>query len=472
MSDGSRITDAGVEPHAREATILHVDMDAFYAAVEVLADPSLAGRPVIVGGAGRRGVVASCSYEARAFGVRSAMPSAQARRLCPQAVFVAGRHDAYADYSRRIHEVFKSFTPLVEGIALDEAFLDVAGAQRLFGPAPAIAVMIRERIDRELGLAASVGVASSKFIAKLASETAKPRAGLDGVVAGRGVVVVEPGTELSFLHPLPVEALWGVGPATATRLRRLGVTTIGDLSAVPVETLEHILGRAAGRHLHDLSWARDGRAVEPDRDVKSISHEETYGHDRDDRAQLHGEVIRMADAVAARLRAAGRVCRTVTLKVRFGSFATITRATTLATPAATGVALGRVAAALLDQVDVAPGVRLLGVSASNLSAPADVQLAWRWEEAAVTGAAGPRGGPDDHRTGPEAGLDRPADGRSLAPGEDAGDPGEAWVQTTDAVDAIRQRFGDAAVGPAVLLGTEGLRVKRRGDTQWGPAGGV
>ena len=329
---------------------------------------------------------------------------------------------------------------------------------------------LRDRTDAVDGRA-SVGGEPAKFIAKLASEAAKPRAELDGVVAGHGVVVVEPGTELSFLHPLPVHALWGVGPATATRLRRLGVTTIGDLSAVPLATLEHTLGRAAGRHLHDLSWGRDVRSVEPERDVKSISHEETYAHDRDDRVQLHGEVIRMADAVAARLRAAGRACRTVTLKVRFGSFDTINQATTPVSPADTGVTIGRVAAGLLEQVDVSPGVRLLGVSASNLAAPADVQLAWRWDEAGTDAVGAAQGVAGERRPGAAgAGRDRAADGRLSVTGEDCGDPGEAWVQATDAVDAIRRRFGDAAVGPAVLLGTEGLRVKRQGDTQWGPAG--
>ena len=429
-------------PRRGEAAILHVDMDAFYAAVEVLLDPSLAGRPLIVGGAGRRGVVASCSYEARAYGIRSAMPSAQARRLCPRAVFVAGRYDRYAEFSRGIHEIFRSFTPLVEGIALDEAFLDVAGARRLFGAAPDIAWAIRGRIARELGLTASVGVAASKFVAKLASEAAKPRATLAGVNAGRGVMVVEPGEELAFLHPLPVEALWGVGPATAKRLHRLGVTAIGDLSSVPVETLEHVLGRAAGQHLHDLAWGRDDRVVEPERDIKSVSHEETYAHDRDDRDGLHVEVVRMADAVGARLRAAGLAGRTVTLKVRFGTFATITRSFTLTAPTDTGVALARVATALLDQVDVSAGVRLLGVSASNLAPPVDRQLALHWGD-----AAGPAD-PDDS-------------------GE-SDDWGQAWDQATGAVDAVRRRFGDRAVGPAVLIGGDGLRVKRQGDTQWGP----
>ena len=305
-------------------SILHVDLDAFFASVEVLDDPSLAGRPVIVGGAGERGVVAACTYEARACGVHSAMPSVRARRLCPDAVFLPGRYDRYAELSAQLHEVFGRYTPLVEGISLDEAFLDVSGARRLFGTGEEIAWSIRDSVRSTLGLEASVGVATTKFVAKLASEAAKPAADRAGTRPGRGVVVVAPGTELDFLHPLPVRALWGVGPATLARLERFGVATVGDLAALPLSTLVTALGEAVGHHLHDLAWGRDARGVEPDRPVKSVSHEETYAHDLHLTSELAAEAVRLADGVAARLRRAGLGGRTVSIKVRFHDFSTIT----------------------------------------------------------------------------------------------------------------------------------------------------
>lgn len=409
------------------ATILHVDMDAFFVAVEVLDDPSLAGKPVIVGGSGDRGVVAACSYEARAYGVHSAMPSTRARRLCPHALFVQGHYDRYADISRQIHEIFHEFTPLVEGIALDEAFLDVAGAERLFGSGPEIAAAVRATLHDRLRLWASVGVATTKFLAKLASEAAKPTASLRGPIPGSGVHVVAPGQELEFLHPLPIAALWGVGPATAERLARLGVQTIGDLAQLPVASLIGALGKAAGQHLHDLAWARDPRAVEPERPTKSVGHEETYAVDHDDPAVLHREAIRMADAVAARLRSANLAGRTVTIKVRFHDFATITRSQSMPTVVDEGQVIGRIAGALLEQVDVTAGVRLFGVSVSNLVAGGARQLSLDDVDNVVT-----------------------------------------WTETAKAIDAVRARFGPDAVGPAAIIGEQGLRTKRRGDQQWGP----
>jgi DNA polymerase-4 len=434
------------------ATILHVDMDAFFAAVEVRLNPSLAGLPVVVGGAGRRGVVAAASYEARAYGVHSAMPAGQARRLCPQAVFVPGQYDRYREVSLELHEIFQAFTPLVEGIALDEAFLDVTGAMGLFGDGPAIAHRIRQQVQTQLGLTASVGVAATKLVAKLASEAAKPRAHRAGVVPGPGVVVVVPGEELAFLHPKPVAALWGVGPVTASRLLGLGVTTIGQLAAVPVDTLDRTLGTANGRHLHDLAWGRDPRRVEPNRAVQSIGHEETYPWDRHDRQDLDRELVRMADAVAGQLRAAGVTGRTVTLKVRFGDFRTITRSKTLSVGVDTGPGIARAAGSLLDTVDVDPGVRLLGVSVANLAQGAPQQLTLTL----------------DGRTEAPSGRP-PATGRPPPPSSESA--GGSWYDATRAIDRVRARFGAEAVGPAVLLDGDGLRVKRPGDTQWGPSEG-
>jgi DNA polymerase-4 len=411
-------------------------MNAFYASVEVIEDPSLAGKPLIVGGSGDRGVVASCSYEARAYGIHSAMPSAQARRLCPRAVFVHGDHARYGEYSRRIHDVFSSFTPLVEGVALDEAYLDVTGARLLFGPGPRIADAVRRRVRDDVGLDSAVGVATTKLVAKLASKAAKPRASLRGLDPGPGVVVVEPGTELAFLHPLAVSALPGVGPGTHSRLARFGVLTVGDLAAIPLDTLTASLGPSLGRHLHDLARARDDRRVEPERAAKSVGHEETYARDLVEAAELRREVVRLADAVSARLRASGLTGRTVTVKVRFHDHATITRSHTDTDPLDTGPELVKAASSLLAQVDSSNGVRLLGVSVSGLAAGGARQLSLDWA------------------------------------GEGGATAGPGWAQASRAVDEVRSRFGEAAVGPAALLDERGVGVRRKGDQQWGPSAGT
>ena len=403
-------------------------MDSFFVAVEVLDKPELAGKPVIVGGAGDRGVVASCSYEARAYGIRSAMPSTRARRLCPHAVFVAGRYDRYQEESRKIVEIFHEFTPLVEQLSIDEAFREVRGAERLFGDGPQIAAAIRREIHERLELWCSVGVAVTKFLAKLASEAAKPKASIQGAVRGDGVFVVEEGKELDFLHPLPISALWGVGPATGERLRRLGVTTIGDLAQVPLHSLVGAIGKSAGEHLHELAWARDPRAVEPERATKSIGHEETYAIDHDDPAVLHREAVRMADAVGARLRKHDLAGRTVTIKVRYHDFATITRSQSLPVAIDEGPAIARVASALLEQVDVSPGVRLFGVTVSNLIEGGARQLS----------------------------LDDVADTSQ-------------WTATSRAIDEVRDKFGPDAVGPAAIVGEKGLRTKKQGQQPWGPS---
>ncbi len=256
--------------------MLHVDMDAFFVSVELRRHPELRGKPVVVGGTGPRGVVAAASYEARRFGVHSALPSAVARRRCPQAVFLAGDHALYSEVSEQVHAIFGRYTPLVEPLALDEAFLDVSGATRLLGPGAKIAARIRADVADELELGCSVGVAPNKFLAKLASVAAKPRATPERVLPGPGVVEVVPGAELDFLHPLPVSRLWGVGPVTLQRLERLGIRTVGDLARFDERTLRATLGQHQSAHLQALAWGRDDRPVETSRDAKSIGHEETY----------------------------------------------------------------------------------------------------------------------------------------------------------------------------------------------------
>jgi DNA polymerase-4 len=407
-------------------TVLHVDMDAFFVSVELLDRPELRGRPVVVGGAGDRGVVAAASYEARAYGVHSAMPSVRARRQCPHAVFLPGRYDRYAEVSGRIMALFRGVTPLVEPISLDEAFLDVAGAERLFGPAPSIAAELRQRVRDEEGLTCSVGVAATKFVAKLASEAAKPSAGPDGPVPGEGVVVVPLEATAAFLRPLPVTALWGVGPATLARLARLGVVTVGDLGDLDRGVVIGALGRSNGSHLHDLANGIDPRPVVADRRPKSIGHEQTYARDLRRRSDLDQELTGLSDAVASRLRRAGVAGRTVTLKVRFGDFRTITRSVTLAAPVDDAPVVRRSAGSLLDGVDTTPGVRLLGVSVSQL----------------VEGGA-----------------------RQLSL-DDVAEPG--WGDASRVVDEIRARYGAEAIGPAALAGPDGLAVKGRHRQQWGP----
>ena len=304
--------------------VLHVDMDAFFVAVELLRRPELVGRPVVVGGEGPRGVVAAASYEARAYGVGSAMASLRARRMCPELVFLPPDHATYSEVSGRVRAVFDSYTDLVEPLALDEAFLDVTAGIGRTGSGEALGHSIRQRISSELSLDCSVGVAPNKFLAKLASVEAKPRPARGGPRPGAGVVVVAPGNEIEFLHPRGVEELWGVGPATLDRLRALGVTTVGDLAVIPVPVMVSTLGTAQGRQLHDLAWGRDERPVEADRRVRSIGHEETFAEDVHDRVELASLLARMAERASARVRAAGLAARTVHLKVRYDDFTTVT----------------------------------------------------------------------------------------------------------------------------------------------------
>jgi DNA polymerase-4 len=383
--------------------ILHADLDAFYASVEVRKDPSLRGRPLLVGGTGGRGVVTSASYEARAFGCRNAMPMARARRLCPQAVAVPPDFAAYRRASAAVMHIFQSVTPLVEPLALDEAFLDVRGARGLFGDAVAVARLLRARVRTECGLALTVGVAGSKFLAKLASTRGKPD----------GLLVIPPGRALSFLHPLPVDALWGAGQATIDVLARYGLRTVGDVAATRRATLERALGQAAGAQLHQLAWASDDREVVPFEAAKSVGAEETFAADIDEPDQLAREVLRCCVRVGRRLREAGLAGRTVTLKLRFADFRTITRGRTLAVATDTDTELREVAGELLDRLKLgrAP-VRLVGVTVSNLQrADAPLQL----------------------RLGPER-------------------PG--WEAAVRAADAVRARFGDGAIDLASLAAQE------------------
>ena len=346
--------------------ILHADLDAFYASVEVRKNPALKGKPVIVSGLGNRGVVMAASYEARRYGVHSAMPVVRARRLCPKGEFVAPDFEAYRADSESFREVCQSFTPLVETIALDEAFLDVGGATRLFGEPPEIAGQIRARVKDAIGVSCSVGIAPNKFLAKLGSAQAKPD----------GVCYVRAGEVQAFLQPLPVGALWGAGAKTVEALRRLGVKTVGDLGATPRAILARLLGENHADTLLALARGEDDRAVIPWEAPKSISHEETFSRDLDDEEELLREVLALAHKVAARLRKGELRARTVTLKVRLANFTTLTRSRTM--PEATDLASDLYAAAA-EMFRKLPGerrrVRLIGVAASGLESSELEQLA-------------------------------------------------------------------------------------------------
>ena len=406
--------------------ILHVDMDAFFVSVELVRRPELRGLPVVVGGDGERGVVAAASYEARAYGVRSAMPSTRARRLCPDVVFLPGDHRHYGEVSRRVMLIFRRYTPLVEPLSLDEAFLDVSGVVRLHGPPTEVAAAIRSDVLAEEGLGCSVGIAANKFLAKLASAQAKPTAGMDGPAPGRGVQVVPADGIREFLDPLPVEAIWGVGPRTLERLQRLGVRTVAELRAVPEPTLVSSFGRVAGAQFWRLARGIDERRVDPAQSVRSIGHEETFSRDLTEPGDLRRELIRMVDAVGRRLREAGVAGRTVTVKVRFPDFTTVSRSQTLPDATDLVVEILEVATGLMESLDTTSGIRLLGVSLSGLRDGSVRQLRF----------------------------------------EDLGDPG--WLEAEQAVDRIRDRFGVGSIGPATTVGPEGLRPRERGDGQWGP----
>ena len=343
--------------------MLHVDMDAFYASVEQRDQPELRGRPVIVGAdPSGRGVVSAASYEARRFGVHSAMPIGRAARLCPDAAFLPVDMDKYAAVSRQVMAILADFTPLLEPVSIDEAFLDVTGTEGLHGDGAAVARTIKSRVASALRLSASVGVAANKFVAKVASDLRKPD----------GLVVVAPGTEADFLAPLPVSRLWGVGRVTAAGLEAMGLSTIGQLAAVPAAYLEARFG-PSGRSLQDLASGRDDRLVEPFAPPKSMGAEETFGHDHRDVERLTATLRGQAERIARELRAEGYAGRCVTLKLRFADFSTLTRRHS-DDPTQDGLVIYRRARALLERIPLRQPVRLIGLAVSSLGPPAAGQL--------------------------------------------------------------------------------------------------
>jgi DNA polymerase IV len=397
---------AALDPH-----ILHVDMDAFFASVELLEHPELVGKPVIVGHPSARSVVTAATYEARKFGVNSAMPMALALRRCPQAIVLEPHYDRYQKYSAIVMELFRGVTPLVEVLGIDEAFLDVAGARRLLGTPWQIGASIRETVVAETGLRCSVGAAATKYVAKLASSRSKPD----------GLLVVPKADTLAFLRPQAISALWGVGVKTAEKLERLGLRTVGDVADIPLDALTRAVGSATASHLHELSWGRDPRVVVTDTAEKSIGHERTFERNIADRSELEKEMLRLANAVGMRLRRGGVQARTIALKLRFDDFSTITRSRTLADPTDLGRRIYEEARSLYAESGRAgEPVRLLGVRGEQLTGHvADTGL---WD--------------------------------------DDGD----WREAENAVDAIAAKFGRNLVRPATLLGDDpDRRMPMRGD---------
>lgn len=388
-------------PDDSGCTTLHVDMDAFYASASLISRPELRGQPVIIGGRGGRSVVLSATYEARAFGVTSAMPMAKAQRLCPHAVIIEPDHRRYSAISEAVMATFRETTELVEPLSLDEAFLDISGAVRRLGSPTVIAERLRDTIADEQGITCSVGVAATKFVAKLASNLAKPD----------GLLVVPQDETVAFLHQLPVGAMWGVGDRTEEHLHRLGLRTMADVAHTPVETLQRALGDAAGRSLHDLAWGRDPRRVVPERREKSIGADETFAFDIDDPERIHRELLRLSDRTAARARAAGMAGRTVSIKVRFADFTTITRARTLRHHTDVSREIFATARELFDRLGLQRArIRLVGVRLEGL----------------VATAAAPIQGT----------LDEPEHG---------------WREADRAVDRASARFGAGSVRPASLI---------------------
>jgi DNA polymerase-4 len=354
--------------------ILHADLDAFYAAVAVLEDPSLAGKPMAVG----TGVVLSCTYEAKAFGVRGGMRVVDARALCPQLILVDGTFGSYTEYSETVFRVFEAYTPKVERLSIDEAFMDITGSMHLFGSPEEIGTEIRERVHKETGLAVSVGATTRKFLSKIASQVAKPD----------GLIVVEPGKEAEFLHPLDVAYLWGVGPVTERRLNEFGLRTIGDIADTPYESLVAMLGRGAGGHLYALANMQDPRPVSRDFKAKSVGAQSAIRSKIRTLEELTPVLHRLVERVAERLRAKARTARTITVRVRFGDLSAVTRSATMTTPTAATGAIADMAMILLKKVlDEYPNheTSLLGISTTGLGVGEPQQLAMGVEDDVTTG---------------------------------------------------------------------------------------
>ncbi|GAA1633367.1 DNA polymerase IV [Leucobacter chromiireducens] len=387
-----------VESQRSVASMLHVDMDSFFVSVELLDRPELVGRPVAAAHDTARSVVSSASYEARRYGVRSAMPVGRAKQLCPELVLIPPTFEKYRRASREVMAVFQEFTPLVEPLSIDEAFLDVSGSLKLFGSPAEIARAIRERIRERTGLPASVGLAATKFVAKLASQRAKPD----------GVLEIPPERTIEFLHGLPVEAMWGVGAATARSLKSRAIHTVADLAREPLSSLTRIVGTASARRLHELAHGRDARAVETTRTEKSIGHEETFARDVNDPAFLERELLRLATRTGERLRAAQLEARTVAIKVRWESFETVTRSRTLTESTNSTQRIYQTARELFTALGSTRPVRLIGVRAEQL-APAGSDPAALWSD-------------DDD-----------------------------WRAVDQTVDELRGRFGAAGITSASLL---------------------
>ena len=418
-----------------EATILHLDLDAFFASVEQRDKPSLRGKPVVVGGTGGRGVVATASYEARTFGVHSAMSTAEARRRCPNAAFLSGRFHAYRDTSRVVMEILRATSPYVEPLSLDEAFVDLAQAglsDTSVGAVSALARDLKDRVHEATGgIRASVGVGTSKLIAKIGSDLDKPD----------GLVVVAPGLERDLLRPMQVTVIPGVGPATAERLRRAGVHTVEDLERLTLDELVRLLGRAQGTSLHSLARAEDDRAVEPLRETKSISVEDTYDTDHVDARLLVALLDRQSAKVTERLRKASLSGRTVSIKVRLHDFSTLSRSATLPEPSDDGRQIARVARQLLAELDTSSGVRLLGVGVSGLANWIQEDLfADEVEEPAVT----------DEAT--ETAVELASRRRGWVPGMDVEHQahGRGWVWGAGR-GVVTVRFETAETGPGRVL---------------------